>query len=336
MRWFTDLKISKKLTASFILISLISAGIGAYGMYSLKVAKTLDTGITAMIVVIIVVMIISILIGSYISGFITKPLKKVLYIIEEMSKGHLGERADIKTKDEVGQMSKVMDSFSEALQNVVIGTMNKIANGDMSITIEAQDERDEISPALNKVVENIKRLVTDANMLSQAAIEGEFETRADASKHEGDYRKVIDGVNGTLDTVVDKVVWYEAIIDAIPFPIHVTDNDMNWTYMNKSFENLMINQGVVRDRKSGYGLACSHAGATICNTEKCGIKQLHKGNAESFFDWCGMNNKQDTSYLKNKKGETVGYVEVVTDLTPIIKVSDYTKTEVKRLEGNLK
>lgn len=179
-------------------------------------------------------------------------------------------------------------------------------------------------------------LVTDVNMLSNSAIEGKFETRADAGKHEGDFRKVIDGVNGTLDTVVDKAVWYEAIIDAIPFPIHVTDNDMNWTYMNKSFENLMINQGVIRDRKSGYGLACSHAGANICNTEKCGIKQLHKGKSESFFEWCGMSNKQDTSYLKNKNGENVGYVEVVTDLTPIIRVSDYTKGEVKRLEGNLK
>ena len=32
----------------------------------------------------------------------------------------------------------------------------------------------------------------------------------------------------------------------------------------------------------------------------------------------------------------MGYVEVVTDLTLIIKVSNYTKTEVKRLEANLK
>lgn len=214
--------------------------------------------------------------------------------------------------------------------------MNKIAKGNMDINIVAKDEKDEIAPALNKVVENVRMLVTDVNMLSNSAIEGKFETRADAGKHEGDFRKVIDGVNGTLDTVVDKAVWYEAIIDAIPFPIHVTDNDMNWTYMNKSFENLMINQGVIRDRKSGYGLACSHAGANICNTEKCGIKQLHKGKSESFFEWCGMSNKQDTSYLKNKNGENVGYVEVVTDLTPIIRVSDYTKGEVKRLEGNLK
>jgi methyl-accepting chemotaxis protein len=33
-----------------------------------------------------------------------------------------------------------------------------------------------------------------------------------------------------MDVVDDKAAWYEAILDAVPFPLHVTDNDMNWTY----------------------------------------------------------------------------------------------------------
>jgi methyl-accepting chemotaxis protein len=133
----------------------------------------------------------------------------------------------------------------------------------------------------------------------------------------------------------DKNIRYEAIIDAVPFPIHVTDNDMNWTYMNKAFEALMLEQGVFKERKSGYGKPCCNAGANICNTANCGIKQLLKGNNESFFDWHGMKCKQDTSYLKNKKGDNVGFVEVVTDLTPILSVSAYTKAEVDRLAENL-
>ena len=299
-------------------------------------SSTANAAIVTMIITIIVGIIISIILGVLIAGLISKPINRILFMLTEMSKGKLSERTDIDTTDEIGQMSKVMDSFVEFLQKDVIGAMNKIAKGDMNIDISVKDEKDEIVPALKKVVENVTRLVADANMLSNAAIKGEFETRADASKHEGEFKNVINGVNATLDTVVDKVVWYEAIIDAIPFPIHVTDNDMNWTHMNKAFEKLMIEQGVIRDRKSGCGLACSHAGANICNTDKCGIKQLHKGKTESFFEWCGMSNKQDTSYLKNKNGENVGYVEVVTDLTPIIRVSDYTKTEVKRIERNLK
>lgn len=41
----------------------------------------------------------------------------------------------------------------------------------------------------------------------------------------------------TLSREMDaKRVWYEAIIDAIPFPISVTDPDMIWTYVNSAVE----------------------------------------------------------------------------------------------------
>jgi len=45
-------------------------------------------------------------------------------------------------------------------------------------------------------------LVADAVMLSKAAVEGKLATRADASKHQGDFRKVVQGVNDCLDAVI--------------------------------------------------------------------------------------------------------------------------------------
>ncbi len=39
-------------------------------------------------------------------------------------------------------------------------------------------------------------------MLSKAAVEGKLTTRADASKHQGDYHKIVQGVNDTLDAVI--------------------------------------------------------------------------------------------------------------------------------------
>jgi len=137
------------------------------------------------------------------------------------------------------------------------------------------------------------------------------------------------------DDSTDRALWYEAILDAVPFPIHVTDADMKWTFMNRPFEQLMIREGRVKDRKSAVGMACSNASANICNTEKCGIQQLNRGVAESFFDWCGMGCKQDTAPLLDRNGKKIGYVETVTDLTPMIRVRDYTGAEVERIAGNL-
>ncbi|HYH04774.1 MAG TPA: methyl-accepting chemotaxis protein [Bacillota bacterium] len=231
-----------------------------------------------------------------------------------------------------------VERVEENLKDLAGGNLNfnlQIKEADQ-FTAEVKEQFERINNSLIQVRNAVGEMINDTVMLSNAAIEGKLDTRADLVKHNGEYRKIVEGINKTLDTVVDKNAWYESIIDAVPFPIHVTDNDMKWTYMNRAFEKLMVEQGVCRDRKAGYGMDCSNAGANICNTDKCGIKQLHKGKNESFFDWCGMNCKQDTSYLKNAKGEKVGYVEVVTDLTSIIRVSDYTKNEVLRVEENLR
>ncbi len=47
----------------------------------------------------------------------------------------------------------------------------------------------------------LKALLADAVMLSQAAVEGRLETRADASKHQGTYAEIVRGMNATLDAV---------------------------------------------------------------------------------------------------------------------------------------
>jgi methyl-accepting chemotaxis protein len=42
-------------------------------------------------------------------------------------------------------------------------------------------------------------------MLAKAAVEGKLDTRADASKHTGDFQKIVTGVNETLDAVIGPI-----------------------------------------------------------------------------------------------------------------------------------
>ncbi|HEX8964014.1 MAG TPA: methyl-accepting chemotaxis protein [Rhodocyclaceae bacterium] len=213
---------------------------------------------------------------------------------------------------------------------------NRIAAGDFTTAIEvAPGDNASLMASMSKMSQSIKALVDDAGMLTQAASEGRFATRADAARHQGEYRKVVEGVNGTLDVVVDKLEWYRSIIDAVPFPIHVTDLDMKWTFLNRPFEKLMVEQGYVKDRQDAVGRPCSTANANICKTKNCGIAQFRGGVKESFFDWCGMNCKQDTAPVLNAKGETVGYVETVTDLTATLRVKAYTERQVGVVAKNL-
>ena len=138
-----------------------------------------------------------------------------------------------------------------------------------------------------------------------------------------------------ISRLADKLEWYRSIIDAVPFPIHVIDLDMKWTYLNTAFEKLMVGRGYVKDRQDAVGRPCSTANANICNTKNCGIMQLKVGVKESFFDWGELKCKQDTANVVNAKGEVVGYVETVTDLSATLGVKDYTEKEVVRVAQNL-
>lgn len=178
-------------------------------------------------------------------------------------------------------------------------------------------------------------VVTELRRLDEAFRNGELEERAETALVAGQDREILEYVNGLVQTLSEKVDWYKAIVDAVPFPVHVIDKNMNWTFLNKAFEKLMVGQGYVKNRDEAVGMPCSTANANICNTSECGIRRLQRGIGDSFFDWCGMSCKQDTSHVLNVKGEQVGFVEVVQDLTPTIRVKDYTSSEVGRLEKNL-
>ena len=49
------------------------------------------------------------------------------------------------------------------------------------------------------MMQSIDSLALDANMLSTSAVEGHLSSRADVSKHLGQYRSIMQGVNDTLD-----------------------------------------------------------------------------------------------------------------------------------------
>jgi methyl-accepting chemotaxis protein len=265
----------------------------------------------------------------------------VTMLADEGVAGRLLTRADADKHQ--GEFRSIITGVNNTLDAVIgplYATAQCVAQIGMGqipelITTEYQGDFEEIKESLNNSITNVNNLVEDVNMLVQAALDGEFEKRADVERHTGDFRSIVEGINKTLDTVVDKSVWYEAIIDAVPYPIHVTDMDMNWTFMNKPFEKLLVEAGQIKDRASALGMACCNAAANICNTDGCGIKQLNKGVPESFFDWHGSKCKQDTSFLVNKQGEKIGYVEVVQDLTAIIKARDYTADHVEKMAANL-
>lgn len=242
-----------------------------------------------------------------------------------------------------GQFGELVKGVQAAQERVkhAIEACSVVANGEYEKKLAElkqvgkRSEQDTFVPALVGMMEAINAVASDTQSLVAAAASGNYAARADLSHHKGEYRILIQSVNQALEAFAEKIFWYESIIDAVPYPIHVLDKDMKWVFLNKPFEQLMVKNGIIRDRKDSCGRPCSSAAANICNTPNCGVMQLQKGVGETYFDWHGKQCRQQTSKVLNSRGEHIGYVEVVDDLTHILRSKEYTTKEVNRIAENL-
>jgi methyl-accepting chemotaxis protein len=125
--------------------------------------------------------------------------------------GRLSNRADAARHQ--GDFRKIMEGVNATLDAVTgplataAGCMAQIATGAIPQPIVAPWTGDfaHVRESLNRCIAAVNRLVKDADGLAQAAVRGELRTRADPSAHEGDFRRIIDGVNRTFDAVVAPV-----------------------------------------------------------------------------------------------------------------------------------
>ncbi|MGO8944151.1 MAG: HAMP domain-containing protein, partial [Syntrophobacteraceae bacterium] len=115
----------------------------------------------------------------------------------------------------VSGINGLIDAFAAPI-NVTAEYVERIGKGDIPprITDEYKGDFNEIKSSLNNCIGNVNALVVDANMLAEAAVQGNLATRADASKHSGDYRKIVEGVNNTMSSIV-------AHLDSMPVPAFI-------------------------------------------------------------------------------------------------------------------
>jgi methyl-accepting chemotaxis protein len=151
---------------------------------------------------------------------------------EAIASGRLGARGDTaglgpEFRPVVEGMNDAMDCFLSPIREVA-GCLERIGRGDVPAPITSQfnGDFDRIRDSLNRCISAVNALVEDAGMLAQAGVEGRLTTRADPSRHQGDFRKVIEGVNGTLDAVTGPLQAAARHLDGISrgeIPARITD-----------------------------------------------------------------------------------------------------------------
>jgi methyl-accepting chemotaxis protein len=129
-------------------------------------------------------------------------------LIQSALDGKLDVRADLAKYR--GGNTRVLQSMNALLDAVVApldevaGRLARLTRGDVpeKITTAYKGQFALITDHLNGCIDAVNALVSDARMLSAAAVEGKLATRADPARHQGDFRAIVQGVNDTLDAVV--------------------------------------------------------------------------------------------------------------------------------------
>jgi methyl-accepting chemotaxis protein len=187
---------------------------------------------------------LSVSLGLFIAKRIKIPVQKVLNMAKELMKGHIKTRLNLDTEDELGQMGKTLDEFAMQLDNSVVGSLKKIADGEVNFKLNPTDKEDEITPELNKVLENINALIEESGKLTKAAVEGKLSIRGNQTKFHGGYKDIIAGVNDTLDALIKPLNVAAEYIDRISkgdIPKVITDSYNGDFNEIKNNINLCIN-----------------------------------------------------------------------------------------------
>lgn len=113
-------------------------------------------------------------------------------------------------------LNATLDAVIDPL-NVAAEYVDKISKGQLPprITNNYNGDFNTIKNNLNQCIEAIERLVTDSQALSQSAITGRLETRADASRHAGDFRRIVEGINQTLDAIIGPIMEATRVLESL-------------------------------------------------------------------------------------------------------------------------
>jgi len=160
---------------------------------------------------------------------ITRPLRNIAEKSNHLVLGDTDlqiEEEYLKRNDEIGLIGRGFENIANNIK-AQSEVARQIAEGDLSLEIAPRSDKDILGISMVTVIDTLKNLVSEADNLIEAAVEGNLETRGDIDKFHGGYREIIEGFNRTLDAIV------EPLTIAIPYIKSIANGEDHDALENK-------------------------------------------------------------------------------------------------------
>lgn len=141
-------------------------------------------------------------------------LKGLIDSVNWVSGAHEDGDIDMTLRDDMfkGDFSTLAKSVNKMVAGLLdmnqksMTVVKEFGEGNFDAVLEQfPGKKSFINETVEQVRTNLKMLNDDAQMLVDAAREGRVSVRADSERHLGDYRKIVNGMNETLDMIVDPI-----------------------------------------------------------------------------------------------------------------------------------
>ncbi|HPH04929.1 MAG TPA: methyl-accepting chemotaxis protein [Methylotenera sp.] len=151
-------------------------------------------------------------------------LKGVLDSVKWVTNEHMQGNIDMSLHAHLfkGGFSEIVSAINAIVAGQIeltekaLTCIKAFGEGDFDASLEKfPGKKAFVNEAIEQVRANLKALNEDAQMLASAARQGKVYMRADSSRHLGDYRKIVDGMNETLGMIAAPIVTVKNAVETI-------------------------------------------------------------------------------------------------------------------------
>jgi len=132
---------------------------------------TLASSSTIMITGLILALIVGVVFALILTRAITGPMIKGVEFTKQVAMGDISANLDIDQKDEIGALAGAMNNMVVNLR-AMVKVAERIADGDLTVTVNPMSEKDSLGHALKHMVEKLGNIVAEINVSSSNVAAG--------------------------------------------------------------------------------------------------------------------------------------------------------------------
>jgi len=121
--------------------------------------------------------VLCILLGIVLTNLVTKPVKLLVKVADELAKGNLKQSIDLKEAEEFENLSESINRVIKTLNEIATVTQ-KMSEGNYNQSVTIKSEQDILAISTNKMLENLNAIVSQANAIAEGDYASEIKPRS--------------------------------------------------------------------------------------------------------------------------------------------------------------